>query len=131
MFGRRIAWLVLGLGAMAFGLLGIFLPLLPTTPFLLLAAIGFSRSSPRLHAWLVGHPRYGAMIRNWQRHGAIAPRAKFAAIAVVVATLALSFAVEVAPRIIAIQAVVLAGVAAFILSRPAPPAVDTDADARK
>ena len=131
MFGRRIAWLVLGLGAMAFGLVGIFLPLLPTTPFVLLAAVGFSRSSPRLHAWLVGHPRYGAMIRNWQRHGAIAPRAKFAAVAVVVATPALSFAFDVAPRIIAIQAVVLAGVAAFILSRPAPPAADTDADARK
>lgn len=66
-------------GGMAFtglAVLGIFLPLLPTTPFLLLAAACFVRSSSRLYKWLILHPWFGAYIQNYREHHAIPLRAK-------------------------------------------------------
>src|SRR5262245_46879620 len=62
----RIVWLVAGWLAMGLGLAGVFLPLLPTTPFLLLAAACFVRSSPRLHARLLAHPRLGPFLEQWR-----------------------------------------------------------------
>ena len=118
---RRLVWRVLGLSATGLGMAGILLPLLPTTPFLLLAAICFSRSSPRLHTWLVDHPRLGPPIRDWQAHGAIGRRAKLAAATAMLATLALSVWFGVAGPVLAVQALCLAGAAIFVLSRPDPP----------
>jgi uncharacterized membrane protein YbaN (DUF454 family) len=57
----------------------LFLPLLPTTPFLLLAAFCFSRGSSRLHGWLLSHPTMGAIIRDWHERRVIRPRVKVAA----------------------------------------------------
>lgn len=74
---RRAFYLCLGSAAVALGLIGVVVPGLPTVPFMLLAAFAFSRSSPRLEAWLVEHPRYGGHIRAWRASGAIARRAKF------------------------------------------------------
>lgn len=67
-------WLALGLG-----ILGIFLPLLPTTPFLLLAALCFSKGSPRMHAWIVNHPQFGPLLSDWRERRAIPLRAKIVA----------------------------------------------------
>jgi uncharacterized protein len=117
----RLFWLVFGLVSAGLGLLGTVLPLLPTTPFLLLSAYGFSRSSPRLQAWLTDHPRLGPPIRHWQVHRAIAPRAKAAAVVAMLATLALSTALGLDPTVLAVQALVLAAVALFLLTRPSPP----------
>lgn len=116
--GIRLFWLVIGLISLGLGTAGAVLPLLPTTPFLLVAAFAFARSSPRLAAWLDAHPQFGPLIRNWRDHGAISRRAKIAAILVILATPALSFALGFAGWIIAIQLLVLAIVSAFILSRP-------------
>lgn len=71
-------WLLMGLGvlATALGLVGVFVPLLPTTPFLLLAAACFARSSRRLHDWLLGHRWFGPYIRGYREHHAITRRAK-------------------------------------------------------
>ena len=66
----------LGCIAFALGIVGIFVPLLPTTPFLLLAAALWVRSSPRLYAWLLAHPRLGVYIRNFREKRAIPLRAK-------------------------------------------------------
>ncbi|MEX2629171.1 MAG: YbaN family protein [Tistlia sp.] len=115
---RRSLWLLLGLAALGFGLAGVVLPLLPTTPFVLLAAFAFARSSPRLHAWLTGHRQFGPLIEDWRRDGAIAPRAKVLAAAVMAATFAGSWIAGVVPWVLAVQAVALGGAALFVLSRP-------------
>lgn len=72
-------YLILGWCCVGLGTLGIFLPLLPTTVFLLIAAWAFARSDERCHRWLLSHPHFGPMIECWQRHRAMPRRAKIAA----------------------------------------------------
>lgn len=71
-------WLLVGVGVVSVGLgtLGIFVPLLPTTPFLLLAAACFVRSSDRLHHWLMNHRVYGPVIRGYREHRALPASSK-------------------------------------------------------
>jgi uncharacterized membrane protein YbaN (DUF454 family) len=118
----RPLWIAAGLAAMALGLAGVALPVLPTTPFMLLAAFCFAKGSPRLHRWLVDHPRFGPAIRDWNRHGAISPKAKKLAAAAMAAALLISMAVGVPWTVLGLQALIMAGVAAFVLTRPSPPA---------
>ena len=75
---RLPRWLltVLGVLAVALGALGVVVPILPTTPFLLLAAACFIRSSDRLYHWLITHPLFGAFIRDYREHRAIPLRVK-------------------------------------------------------
>jgi uncharacterized protein len=65
-----------GLACVVLGVVGAFLPLLPTTPFLLLAAWCFARANPAWEARLLAHPKYGPLIRLWRERGAIPPVAK-------------------------------------------------------
>lgn len=76
--------------AVALGAVGIFLPLLPTTPFLLLAAACFLRSSDRLYAWLITHRWLGGYIRNYREHRAITLRAKVLTLALLWLTIGYS-----------------------------------------
>ena len=78
---RRHLWMAFGWASLSMGAIGVVLPLLPTTPFLILAAYCFSRSSQRLHAWLLNHPILGPPIENWRAHRAISGRAKLSALA--------------------------------------------------
>ena len=82
-------WLLIAAGVLSLGLgiLGIFLPLLPTTPFLLLAAGCFMRSSERLYQWLITHRWFGAYIRHYREHGAITRRAKIGTLALLWGTI--------------------------------------------
>src|SRR3970040_1985161 len=76
----RALYLVLALGFVGIGMIGVFLPLIPTTGPLLLAAFFFARSSDRLHAWLVGHPRFGRFISDFQSGRGIPLRSKIVAV---------------------------------------------------
>lgn len=75
----RLLWRVLALVLVFLGLLGAFLPVLPTVPFLLAAAWAAGRGWPALERWLLEHPRYGEYIRRWRQGGAVPRRAKWAA----------------------------------------------------
>lgn len=86
----RIGLVVLGWLAVVLATLGVVLPLLPTTPFLLLAAWCFARSSPRFHAWLLYRSWFGPYLRHWQDHRALPPGAKGKAVIMIVLTLAIS-----------------------------------------
>lgn len=91
----RHAWLrvlLVGIGCLsvALGVIGIFLPVLPTTPFLLLAAACFLRSSRRLYHWLVGHPRLGPWVRNYLDGQGIPLKGKIYSIALMWASILLS-----------------------------------------
>ena len=76
----RAIHLVLGLVSVAAGIIGIFLPVLPTVPFMLLAAFFFARSNPAWERRILEHPRFGPPIRAWRDRGAIGRRAKVAAL---------------------------------------------------
>ena len=84
----RYGLIGLGCACTALGVAGLFLPVMPGTVFLLIAAWAFSRSSERLHLWLYNHPRFGRSIRDWHRHGLIPLRAKVLAIAMMTASFA-------------------------------------------
>lgn len=114
----RALWIVAGGLATVLGTLGALLPLLPTTPFALLAAFCFMQGSERLHRWILAHRVFGPLIRDWQRSGAISARAKTIAVITMALTFALSAAFGVRPLILLIQMLVLAGAASFVLSRP-------------
>ena len=73
---QRVLWATAGALALFTGLVGIFVPLLPTTPFVLLAAFCFSRGSERCERWLLEHPRFGPMVRDWRERRAVPLRAK-------------------------------------------------------
>jgi len=111
-------WLSLGLLSLGVGLVGIVLPLVPTTPMLLVAAFCFARSSERLHHWLLSHRSFGVLIADWRERGAVNPRAKRLATVAIAAVLGLSAALGAAPAILILQALTLGGVLIFIWTRP-------------
>lgn len=117
----RFLWLVTGVLFLGLGLLGAFLPILPTTVFLLVAAGCFARSSPRLHGWLIGHPVLGPPIRNWQDHGAISRPAKRLAVSTMAVVFGLSVLFGLPAVALIGQAVLMVVGAAFILTRPDGP----------
>jgi len=115
---RRPLYIGIGLAATALGIVGLFVPLMPTTVFLLVAAWAFARSSPRLEAWLRGHPQLGPLIADWEARGAIPVKAKVLAVAGMSLSMVLMWRLGVsAPWLIGTGAV-LALIAAWIVSRP-------------
>jgi len=116
----RALWLSLGLASVAIGAVAIFLPLLPTTPFLLLASFAFARSSERFHTWIMEHPRLGPPIHNWHNERAVQRGTKWAATGSISLAFAFSMAIGLALWILIAQAVTLSCVVAYIWSRPEP-----------
>lgn len=104
------------------GLIGAFLPLLPTVPFWLISAAAWARSSPKMHGWLLSRPKVGPVIAEWERSGTIRPRAK----AVSVSTMALLMSYPIFFRHFPFWAklgiaATFVSVSLFILTRPSRP----------
>ena len=116
----RWAWWLLAWLALALGVIGIVVPGLPTVPFILLSAYAAARGSARLHAWLLGHRRFGPMIRDWQAGGAVSHRAKWLATAMM--AIAAGVMVLTAPRwwMAATGIAIMAVVDAWLWRRPEP-----------
>jgi uncharacterized membrane protein YbaN (DUF454 family) len=116
----RYLWIGFGWLFVGLGVLGIALPLLPTTPFLLLAALCFSRGSEKIHRWLLNHPTLGPPIQDWQTNRAISRRSK------VIATLSMLVLLIITPLVgaplwaAALQAVILCVVGGFLWTRREP-----------
>ena len=117
----RLAMMVSGWISLILGIIGIFLPLLPTTPFVLLAACCFSKSSPRLHSWLINQPRLGPMIQNWEQQGSISQNAKVTSTVLMIGMFGVSFLLFNLSFILKGMLVGIAtGVLLFIWTRPLP-----------
>jgi len=86
---RWLLWLA-GTVSLVLGLIGVVLPGLPTTPFVLLAAACYAKASPRLHGWLLNHRFMGPMVRDWEQHRSLTRRNKTIAIGSMVAMVGLS-----------------------------------------
>lgn len=114
-------WIAAGLVCIPVAVAGIVLPLLPTTPFLLLAAFCFDRGSPRLHTWLIEHRLLGGPIRSWRENRAIPLPAKISAAGLMLIALFSSLWMGVANWILAVQLLIFAAVSAFIFTRPSGP----------
>ena len=117
----RHLWTVGGMLSFAIGAVGVLLPLLPTVPFMLLAAFCFARGSQTFHRWLIAHPRFGPPIRDWQAYGAISRPAKRAAVAAIALAFLAALLMGAPAAALVVQVAVLACVLAFILTRPDGP----------
>lgn len=118
----RILFLTLGLLLTGLGILGAFVPLMPTTIFLILAVACFARSSRRLELWLLGHARLGPPIRRWRDHGAISPLAKTLAVgSMAVGLFAFWFTAQPNAVVFTAALLAIAACAGFVLSRPSGP----------
>lgn len=109
-----------GFGALCVvaGIIGIFVPLWPTTIFMILALWAFARSSPRLHNWLLTHRRFGPPLQAWERHGAIPAWAKLLAVASLAASLAIVAVSVHSHLVVGIVAAFFAILILYILTRP-------------
>jgi len=108
-----------GVLALGLGILGVFVPLLPTTPFVLLAAYFFSRGSERLHRWLADHPVLGRYVRDWEAEQVIPPLGKYAATFTMVPAVGWAILSRDIPWLLdGLMAAATAGVLCFIWTRP-------------
>lgn len=117
---RAARWFFLSLAlvSLALGIVGIFLPVLPTVPFILLAAWAAARSSPRLLQWLENHRRFGPAITDWRRGGVVARKSKWLA-TVLMAASSVIMLVSVGPRWFILLAIaIIASVLAWLWQRP-------------
>jgi hypothetical protein len=118
MIQGRLLWSALGYVALALGLIGVVLPVLPTTPFMILAAFAFGKGSPRMRAMLENSRQFGPAIRDWETRGAIRRRHKAMACLLMGASFVGALFLALPLGVLAVQGVALAGATAFVLTRP-------------
>ncbi|GAB4226575.1 MAG: YbaN family protein [Methyloligellaceae bacterium] len=115
----RLAYLAIGWASFGTGVLGAFLPVLPTTPFMIIALWAFSKSSQRLRHWLYNHTLFGPPLRRWHEHRVIPPSAKLASLGAM--TLSLGYLVIFTstplPYLLATALLMVVG-ALYIVTKP-------------
>ena len=121
----RWAWWLLAYASLGLGFIGIFVPVLPTVPFILLSAFAAARGSERLHRRLLEHRLFGPMIRDWEEHGAVSRRAKWMATTMMaLCTVMLVLVMRLAGRhawwMLALPVGCMAAVAVWLWFRPEP-----------
>ncbi|SFI53564.1 YbaN family protein [Celeribacter neptunius] len=114
----RYIHLTLGVFCVALGFIGVFLPVMPTTIFLILAAFFFTKGSPRLRQWLLDHAHFGPGIRAWEKTGAIPRRIKAISITMMMMSFIPTLLLAVPPIYLGLQAALIGAGALYILTRP-------------
>jgi uncharacterized protein len=116
---RRLLILLVGHLCLCLGFIGLFVPILPTVPFFLLAAFSYSRTSERFHSWLITHPRFGPAIVEWRDHRVIRSRAKILSVFAISISVSASLLLLELPRsVYAVVVLVAVCAGGFILSCP-------------
>lgn len=114
----KSGWYIVGVMSLILGFIGAFLPLLPTTVFVIFAAFCFGKSSPKMQAWLENNKIFGPMILDWRKNGAIALRYKIIAIAMMAVIFTFSLLSNLPIWIVLTQAGLMLTGALYILTRP-------------
>jgi len=114
----RLAWSSLAYGCIGLGTAGLVVPLLPTTPFLLVAAWAAPKGSPRLARWLHEHPRLGPTLHAWREQRAVPRRAKRLALLLLLISWLVLWLGGAVPLVLALTATLFICVATFLLTRP-------------
>ncbi len=123
---KRSVLVAFGLLCVGLAVLGMFVPVLPTTPFLLLALACFAKSSQRLHGWLLSHRAFGPVIRNWHETRSMPRRAKISAVVsiVVVGGISVLFYIERTELKFAVAAILLIPIG-IVLSTPSTESLES------
>ena len=122
---KRKLWVLAGWVSFALGVIGVFLPVMPTAPFMIVAAYCFSHGSERWYKWLTGHPKFGAPILDWERHGVIRMKAKLISTFLIFCSILSCLFIAKLPEMpMIILGVIFTCVLAFIWTRPSRPNVD-------
>jgi len=126
---KRVGLIALGILMLVLGIIGAFLPVMPTTIFLILAAWCFGRSSPRIEAWMLNHPSFGPTLRNWRQYGAVPRKAKILACLGMASGYGL-FVLGARPEPLAavVVATFIVAVAIYVATRPERNGTETHAD---
>ena len=120
----RLFFLLAGHAFLVLAILGVFLPILPTTPFVIVASACYMRSSERFHAMLHESKWFGPMLENWERYRSISLRSKIVAVVMIGASLIISFAFFSIPLFAMISATIACGATSvYILTRPSGPPI--------
>ena len=114
----RLAWTGFGWVALVLGGIGLLLPVVPTTPFVILAAFAFGRGSPAMRARLERSRHFGSAIRDWEERGAIKPLHKALACGLMACSLVGAILLGLAPLVLIVQGAIMGAVAVFVLTRP-------------
>lgn len=118
MAGPRILWTAFGWVALALGLVGVLLPVMPTTPFIIVAAFAFGKGSPAMRQRLERSRQFGPAIRDWEEKGTIPPRYKAIACGLMACSFLGAIVLGLPVRVLVVQALAMGGAALYILTRP-------------